>query len=98
MIDRTHDLPLIRQAKVLNLSRSSVYYLPRDGEIMVAIDHRFALNRPVLLSDPDKKSFSNVSSPILACSPFKSMAPSLVSAFSWPKTPPPLREAGSSRS
>jgi len=30
MIDRTHDLPLIRQAKALNLSRSSVYYLPRS--------------------------------------------------------------------
>ena len=29
MIDRTHDLPLIRQAEVLKLSRSSVYYLPR---------------------------------------------------------------------
>jgi len=29
MIDRSHDLPLTRQAEVLNLSRSSVYYLPR---------------------------------------------------------------------
>lgn len=29
MIDRQHDLPLSRQAKVLGISRGSVYYLPR---------------------------------------------------------------------
>ena len=29
MIDRDHDLPVARQAKVLNLSRSSLYYNPR---------------------------------------------------------------------
>jgi putative transposase len=29
MIDRRHDLPVTRQAAVLNISRSSVYYLPR---------------------------------------------------------------------
>jgi putative transposase len=29
MIDRAHDLPIIRQATALNVSRSSVYYLPR---------------------------------------------------------------------
>ena len=29
MIDRTHDLPVARQAKVLNISRSCVYYRPR---------------------------------------------------------------------
>src|SRR4051794_36807975 len=29
MIDRSHDLPVTRQAKVLNVSRGSVYYLPR---------------------------------------------------------------------
>jgi putative transposase len=29
MIDRNHDLSLIRQAKVLGISRGSVYYLPR---------------------------------------------------------------------
>ena len=26
MIDKTHDLPVIRQAQLLELSRSSVYY------------------------------------------------------------------------
>lgn len=29
MIDREHDLPVARQAKVLNLARSAVYYKPR---------------------------------------------------------------------
>jgi len=43
MIDRDHDLSLVRQAKVLNISRSSVYYRPRpvspeDLSIMRRID------------------------------------------------------------
>ena len=43
MIDRSHDLPLTRQAKVLKLSRSSLYYRPRpvspaDLAIMRRID------------------------------------------------------------
>ena len=43
MIDRDHDLPLARQAKVLNISRGSVYYRPRpvsaaDLAIMRRID------------------------------------------------------------
>ena len=29
MIDRAHDLPIAKQAKVLRISRGSVYYLPR---------------------------------------------------------------------
>jgi putative transposase len=29
MIDHTHDLPVVRQAKALNISRGSVYYQPR---------------------------------------------------------------------
>ena len=29
MIDRTHDLPLARQATLLQLSRSSLYYAPQ---------------------------------------------------------------------
>ena len=29
MIDRSHELPITSQAKALNISRSSVYYLPR---------------------------------------------------------------------
>lgn len=43
MIDRAHDLPLSRQAKVLGISRGSVYYLPcavsfADLALMRAID------------------------------------------------------------
>jgi putative transposase len=43
MIDRGHDLPVARQAKVLNISRGSVYYQPRpvpaaDLAIMRRID------------------------------------------------------------
>jgi len=43
MIDRTHDLPITKQAEVLNISRGSVYYLPRpvsetDLAIMRRID------------------------------------------------------------
>ena len=55
MIDRTHDLPLTRQARVLSLSRSSLYYQPRpvsaeDLAIMRRIDelhleHPFAGSR-----------------------------------------------------
>jgi putative transposase len=30
MIDRSHDLPIIKQVEVLRISRSSVYYLPRS--------------------------------------------------------------------
>src|SRR5215471_16966804 len=46
--------------------------LPGDRQIVFAVDHRFALSTPALLSAPSKKSFSNVSSPILACSDFTS--------------------------
>ena len=43
MIDRAHDLPITKQAEALNISRSSVYYLPRlvsaaDLTIMRRID------------------------------------------------------------
>jgi putative transposase len=43
MIDRTHALPVSRQAKALNLSRGSVYYLPRpvsarDLKVMGRLD------------------------------------------------------------
>ncbi len=43
MIDRSHDLPLVRQAELAGLSRASVYYLPRatseaDQRLMRRID------------------------------------------------------------
>src|SRR3954451_2830802 len=45
-----------------------------DRQIMGAVDHRFALSRPALLSAPDKKSLVSVNSPILACNVFTSTA------------------------
>jgi putative transposase len=44
MIDRTHSLPISRQARLLGISRGSVYYLPRpvseaDLRLMNRIDH-----------------------------------------------------------
>ena len=41
---------------------------------MRAVDHRFALGKPALPSAPAKKSFSSVSSPILAWSTVRSTA------------------------
>ena len=43
MIDQEHDLPITRQTETLNVSRGSVYYLPRpvpatDLEIMRRLD------------------------------------------------------------
>jgi len=38
MIDRSHDLPVTRQAKALNVSRGSVYYMPRlvsEGDLAI---------------------------------------------------------------
>src|SRR6202162_588977 len=48
--------------------------LLRERQIVLAVDHRFALSKPALVSAPSKKSFSSVSSPIFACSDFTSMA------------------------
>ena len=50
MIDREHDLPITRQAAVLNISRGSVYYRPRpmpeaDLAIMRRLD-RLHLESP----------------------------------------------------
>src|SRR5689334_16768317 len=51
--------------------------LSRDRQIVRAVDHRFALSNPALVSAPSKKSFSSVSSPILACNAFMSTAGSV---------------------
>src|SRR6476660_3446135 len=45
-----------------------------DRQIVLTVDHRFALSNPALVSAPSKKSFSSVNSPILACSDFTSIA------------------------
>jgi hypothetical protein len=41
---------------------------------VLKVDHCFALSNPALVSAPSKKSFSSISSPILACSDFTSTA------------------------
>jgi hypothetical protein len=42
------------------------FSLSADSEIVLSVNHRFALRRPALLGAPDKKSFSSANSPILA--------------------------------
>src|SRR5208282_5352289 len=50
--------------------------LTGDTEVVVSVDHGFALSNPALVSACSKKSFSSVSCPILACSGTKSTAAS----------------------
>jgi len=63
-----------------------------NRQTMIAVDHRFALRRPILLSAPllsapGEKSLANVSSPSLACSVF-TLTTSAASVFgSDPNTP-----------
>src|SRR5436190_17344283 len=70
----------------------------------VHVDHRLALNSPALLSAPSKKSFSSVSSPILACSVFTSTAGCAAPAPVWsknsseaPRPFTPLRDGNNAR-
>jgi len=66
--------------------------LARDGEVVIRVEHRFALSNPVLVSAPSKKSFSNVSWPILGCSGTRSTG-------SWASAaPPPKASAACSSS
>src|SRR3954454_1994216 len=58
-----------------------------DRQIVLTVDHRFALSNPALVSAPSKKSFSSVSSPILACSDFTSIAGAAGAMLPEPKTP-----------
>src|SRR5665811_697437 len=59
--------------------------LPADRHGMGPVDHRFALVPPMRPSAPDKKSFSMVSSPILACNSAM-LAPLCLACSSSPKT------------
>src|ERR1700684_27933 len=58
-----------------------------DRQCVVTVDHRFALSKPALLSAPPKKSFSSVSSPIFACSDFRSTAGASPLPAADPNTP-----------
>jgi hypothetical protein len=66
-----------------------------DRQIVLAVDHRFALSNPALVSALSKKSFSSVRSPILACNDFTSIAGAASAMFLDPKTPeaPPSNRA-----
>src|SRR3954447_18890100 len=65
-----------RSGQVVDVATTDPKYfgLLGDGQRVRAVDHRFALSRPALLSAPDKKSLVSVSSPILACNVFTSTA------------------------
>src|SRR6185503_20135711 len=91
-VDPTHD----RQLGGRHRSRPVIDGAPAELEqlrltlqrnVMVPIDHRFAPNRPALLSAPAKKSFSSVSWPILACRSFRSTGADIPSAGGPPNTP-----------
>src|ERR1700710_1084965 len=69
--------------------------LPNQRQLMGPVNHRLALSRPALVSAPDKKSFSNVSSPILAGSVFTSIAGDASDAV--PPPGPNRPEAASAR-
>src|ERR1022692_4771690 len=62
------------------------FRLSANGQLVFGVNHRFALNRPALTSAVSKKSFSSVSSPILACIRVTSTL-TCSSALSSPKTP-----------
>src|SRR6266496_5706899 len=65
-----------RARQIINTAAADLqnFRLLGDRQIVLAVDHRFALSNPALVSAPSKKSFSRVSSPILACSDFTSTA------------------------
>ena len=62
------------------------FRLLADRQVVCTVDHRLALNSPALVSAPSKKSFSSVSSPILACSDFMSTLGCVVALPPGPNT------------
>src|SRR4030081_2549537 len=63
-----------RSRQIVNAATADAqnFRLLGDRQIVVTVDHRFALSNPALVSAPSKKSFSSVSSPSFACSDFAS--------------------------
>src|SRR5476651_1678874 len=79
LIDPPHDRQIARRYRTGPVVEATAAQLqdlglPGQRKIMLTVNHRFALSMPALLSAPAKKSFSSASSPILACSTFKSTA------------------------
>src|SRR5471030_782988 len=77
-----------RARQIINAAAADLqnFRLPGDRQIVFTVDHRFALSNPALVSAPSKKSFSSVSSPILACSDFTSTAGVVGAALADPNT------------
>ncbi len=78
-VEATHDREVgfrHRTWQVVDAATADVqnFCLLRDCQVVLTVDHRFALSNPALVSAPSKKSFSSVNSPIFACSDFTSMA------------------------
>src|SRR3977135_597871 len=77
-----------RARQIINAAAADLQNFRLIGyrQIMSTVDHRFALSNPALVSAPSKKSFSSVSSPILACSDFTSTAGAAVAGLPAPNT------------
>ncbi len=70
LVDPPHDRKIgggHRPRQVVDAATADVQRLGLlgDRKIVFAVDHRFALSKPALVSAPSKKSFSSVSAPIL---------------------------------
>src|ERR1700681_2892431 len=67
-IETLHDREIgvrYRARQIINVAAADLqnFRLPGDRQIVLTVDHRFALSNPALVSAPSKKSFSSVSSP-----------------------------------
>src|SRR5271169_6313074 len=76
-VEMSHDLQVNRRHRTWQVVDTTTadaqhFCLLCNRQIVLTVDHRFAFSNPALLSAPSKKSFSSVSSPILACSDFTS--------------------------
>src|SRR5437764_13032724 len=88
-IEMPHDLQVgrgYRPRQVVHAATADAQSLRLlgDRKIVLAVDHRFALSKPALPSATSKKSFSSVSSPILAWSDFTStgaLSPYIVTRY-----------------
>src|SRR6516165_4019508 len=92
-VEEPHDLQIVsrhRPWQVVHAATADAQGLRllRDGQLMLAHDHRLALSKPALPSAISKKSFSSVSSPILAWRDFTSTTGVLAPApATGPNTP-----------
>src|ERR1700688_2721551 len=91
LVETTHHFQIgvrHRTWQIVNAATADVqnFRLFGDRQIVLTVNHRFALSNPALVSAPSKKSFSSVSSPILACSDFTSTAGAAVAGLPAPNT------------